>query len=200
MAHIDYYLSTTSPNVYNAGLRLEEIAARHGATITYKPIDTMVVFARTGGTPLPDRHENRKAYRLQELRRASVLAGHPINVQPMFFPTNPAPSAYAVIAAQNAGGGNLGELVYALARACWAEEKDIAEDTVIKTCLEGAGFDPGLSDSGLLSGAEIYPANTEEAIARGAFGVPTYFTDTGDEWFWGQDRLVQLDQYLAGNL
>ena len=44
MAHIDYYFSTVSPWAYLAGNRLEEIAARHGATITYKPIDLGSLF------------------------------------------------------------------------------------------------------------------------------------------------------------
>ena len=48
---IDYYFSTLSPFSYLAGQRLEEIAARHGAAITYKPFDIMTLFARTGGTP-----------------------------------------------------------------------------------------------------------------------------------------------------
>ncbi len=84
-------------------------------------------------------------------------------------------------------------------RACWAEEKDIAEDAVIRECLEAAGFDPGLADSGLLAGAEAYSRNLEEAVERGVFGSPFYITDT-DERFWGQDRLDDLDLHLAGEL
>ena len=199
MPHIDYYMSPTSPNVYNGGMRLEAIAKKHGATITYKPVDMAKIFAQTGGTPLPDRHENRKEYRLQELGRAAKLVGHKINLQPMFFPANAAPASYAIIAAQNAGGGDLGALCYALARACWAEEKDIAGDDVIKAALVEAGFDPGLTDSGLLSGAETFTRNTEEAVRAGVFGVPFYITD-GDVRFWGQDRLEMLDLCLSGGL
>lgn len=199
MAQIDYYLSTSSPNVYNAGLRLEAVAKKHGATITYKPVDTGTVFAQTGGTPLPQRHESRRAYRLQELARSAKLAGHPINVEPMYFPVNAAPSGYAVIAAQNAGGGDVGALVYALARATWAEQKDISDDAVIGDCLEEAGFSRGLTMSGMLEGAETFARFTEEAINAGAFGVPFYITD-GDARFWGQDRIDMLDKHLSGAL
>ncbi|MFQ6549269.1 2-hydroxychromene-2-carboxylate isomerase [Aestuariibius sp. 2305UL40-4] len=199
MAHIDYFFATISPFTYLAGTRLEEIAGRHGATITYKPLDIIALFGRTGGVPPKDRHENRKAYRLQELRRGGTKAGLKLNLQPAHWPTNPAPSSYAIIAAQKEGGGDLGTLVHGICRACWAEEKDIAQDDVIKACLEAAGFDPGLADSGLLSGAETYAANLEEAVSRGAFGAPFYITD-GDERFWGQDRLDDLDAHLAGRL
>ena len=41
MPHIDYYFATISPYTYLAGMRLEEIAAKDGATITYKPVDIM---------------------------------------------------------------------------------------------------------------------------------------------------------------
>ena len=197
MAHIDYYFATISPNTYIAGTRMEEAAGRHGATITYKPLDIMALFARTGGTPPKDRHPSRQEYRLIEIERQARKNAMPINPKPAFWPTNPAPSSYAIIAAQSAGGGDLGGLVHAITRACWAEEKDIADDAVIKACLEGAGFDPGLADSGLLQGAETYAANLEEAVDAGVFGAPFYITDDGAR-FWGQDRIEDLELHLSG--
>ena len=122
-----------------------------------------------------------------------------MNLKPAHFPTNPAPSAYAVIAAQNAGGGDVGALCHNFLRACWAEEKDIAQDDVIRDCLSQAGFDPSLANSGLLSGAETYSSNLEEAVRSGVFGAPFYIVD-GSERFWGQDRVADLDAFLSGNL
>jgi len=199
MPHIDYYFATISPFTYLAGSWLEQIAAAQGATITYKPVDILSLFGRTGGLPPKDCHPNRQAYRAQELRRAAIKSGLPITMQPAFFPTNPAPSAYAIIAAQSSGGGDLGGLVHGFLRACWVEEKNIAEDDVVRACLESARFDPALADSGMLAGAETYAANLEEAVSRGVFGAPFYITD-GDERFWGHDRLDDLDLYLAGKL
>ncbi len=199
MAHIDYYFATISPFTYLTGTRPAEIAAAHGATITYKPLDIMQLFARTGGVPPKDRHPNRQEYRLQELRRRSALAGMPLNIKPAFWPTNPAPSSYAIIAAQEAGGGDLPALVAGLTSACWAEEKDVSQDEVIVACLEAAGFDGGLATSGLLAVAETYAANLEEAVNKGAFGAPFFITDT-DERFWGEDRLADLDAHLSGQI
>ena len=199
MGQIDYFFATYSPFTYLAGQRLEEIAARHGVSINYKPFDVVGVFARSGGTPLPQRPECRKEYRLQELQRQSRKHGLPINLQPAYFPPNGAPSAYAFIAAQKAGGGDLGKLAHSITRACWAEERDIADDAVIRDLLEQAGFDPGLADSGLLVGAETCAANLEEAGTRGVFGAPFYITDE-DQRFWGQDRLEDLDLYLSGKI
>lgn len=198
MGHIDYYFATISPFTYLAGTRLEEIAARHGAEINYKPFDIAACFGRTGGQPPKDRHPNRQEYRLQDLARQAKKLDLPLNLKPAHFPTNPAPSSYAFIAAQKAGGGDLGALAHGFTRAVWAEERDIAEDAVIRDLLEKAGFDPALADSGLLEGAEIYAANLEEAVNRGVFGAPFYFV--GDQRFWGQDRLEDLDLHLAGKL
>lgn len=199
MAHINYYFATLSPYTYLAGTRLEEIAAKHGATITYKPMDVIALFGRTGGTPPKDRHPSRQQMRLQEMARQAKKLGMPMNLKPAHWPTNGAPSAYAFIAAKNAGGGDLGALAHSITRACWAEEKDIADADVIKACLEGAGFDPALADSGLLAGAEEYAANLEEAVNAGVFGAPFYITED-DQRFWGQDRLPDLDLHLAGKL
>lgn len=199
MAHIDYYFATLSPYTYLAGTRLEQIAQKHGASITYKPLDVMALFARTGGTAPKDRHPNRQEMRLQELRRQAKKAALPLNLKPAHWPTNGAPAAYAIIAAQEAGGGDLGKLVHGITGAVWSAEKDIAEDAVIKAALEDAGFDPALADKGLFTAAETYARNLEDAVNAGAFGAPFYITD-GDERFWGQDRLDDLDAHLAGDL
>jgi 2-hydroxychromene-2-carboxylate isomerase len=199
MAHIDYFFSTVSPWVYFAGDRLERMAARHGATIAYKPVDLGALFPRTGGVALPDRHPSRQQYRLQELARHSRKLDMPLNPKPAYWPVNGAPAAYAIIAAQSAGGGDVGGLVRGILRALWAEERNIAEDDTIRACLAAAGFDPGLADKGLLMGAETYARNTEEAAAAGVFGAPFYVVDTGQN-FWGQDRLEDLDLHLAGRL
>lgn len=195
MAHIDYFTITLSPFAYLAGQGLEEVAKKHGATISYKPFNLMQVFEQTGGTPPAKRHPARQAYRMQELARIAKRNNLPINLKPAHFPANPAPSCYALIAAQDAGGGDLGGLCHGFMGACWAEDKDLADDAVIRACLEANGFDPKLADSGLLSGAQTFEKNTEEALQRNVFGAPSYVV--GDQVFWGQDRLSYLDDYLS---
>jgi 2-hydroxychromene-2-carboxylate isomerase len=195
MAHIDYYFSTTSPYAYLASNRLEAVAAKHGATITYKPLNTAMLFTRTGGKAPKDRHPARLAYRLVEMRRQAAQQGMDIHLEPAHWPTNPAPSSYAIIAAQKAGGGDLGALVHGVLRSVWAEQKDVAEEAVVADALEAAGFDRNLVNAGLLQGAEEYASNLEEAVSRNVFGVPFYLV--GDEPFWGQDRIADLDHYLG---
>lgn len=196
MTQIDYFLSPISTFSYLAGNGLEDVAQKHGATVIYKPFDILGVFARTGGVPPGQRHPSRQEYRLQELARVSKRNSMPLKLAPGFVPPNPAPAAYAIIAAQKAGGGDLGGLVQTILRGCFAEAKNIAEDEVIAEGLRANGFDPALAVSGMMAGADTYSANSEEAVSRGVFGAPFYLV--GAERFWGQDRLDYLDEYLAG--
>lgn len=196
MATIDYYLGTISPWCYLAGDRLEKIAQKHGATITYKPLDLLQLFDRTGGVRPAARHPSRLAYRKQEMLRWSAHLGMPMNMRPAHWPVNMAPSSYAIIAAQDAGA-DVGALVQGFLRACWAEERDISDDGVIREVLAAHGFDPELADKGLFIGAETFGRNLEEAANAGAFGAPFYIVRDTDERFWGQDRLDFLDRHLA---
>jgi len=194
LAHIDVFFSTLSPFTYLAGLRLPEIAARHGADVAYRPLDIMALFDRTGGVRPADRHPSRLAYRVQELRRQSARAGMALNLKPAFWPANPAPSSYAIIAVQ-ATGADAGPLAHAFGRAVWAEDRNIADDEVVRDVLAAQGFDPAIADRGMMAAADTYGRNLEDAVEKGVFGAPFYVV--GDELFWGQDRLDDLDLHLG---
>lgn len=195
MAEIDYFLALQSPYVYLAGDRPARIAARHGARLVYRPLDAAQLFPRTGGKVREERHPSRLAYARQDRARQAQKLGLPIAEAPLYASPNAAPAAYALIAAQSAGGGDLAAYVTAITRAMWAENRDIGDPEVIAAALTEAGFDPRVADRGLLMGAETYAANLELAVSRGVFGVP--FFVVGEQLFWGQDRLDDLDRHLA---
>ena len=162
--------SVISPYAYLGSDRLTAIAQRHNAEVIYKPLDVIALFVRTGGTASKDRHSSRKEYHAQDLVRQATKSGLKFTLQPAHWPVNQAPASSAFIAAQNAGGGDLGNLAHGMIRACWAEERNIAEETVIRECLVEPGFDPDLTETGLLPGAEEYSAKLEQAVEVGAFG------------------------------
>jgi len=197
MAQIDYFFSVFSPWTYLAGDRLERIAAKHGASITYKPLDVLALFDRTGGVRPAARHPSRMAYRNQELERWAKHLGMEMILKPTIYPPNAAPGSYAVIAAQAAGGGDVGALVRAILRALWVEDRNIGEDEVLREKLAETGFDPNLVTTGLFTGAMAYEKNLEEAVDRGVFGAPFYIVRETDQRFWGQDRLDFLDAHLG---
>lgn len=194
MARIDYYFTPLSPFTYLAGTRLEEIATRHGVDIEYKPFNLAEVGKHTGFVPLPDRPEARKTYRLAELKRIADHVGLPINLHPAHWPTNPVPACTTVISAQMVGG-DVGALCHRIMKATWADEEDVAEDHVLRKCLEETGFDAGITDRDMLSAVEIFEKNTQDALNAQIFGSPSYVVD--HHVFWGQDRLEYLDRHLA---
>lgn len=194
MARIDYFFSILSPFTYLAGDRLERVAAKHGAEITYRPADLMKVFAETGGVPVPKRHPSRQEYRLQDLRRLSRRSGMRINLQPAHWPTDAFPGSAAIIATQ-LYGGNAGAVAQSLLAACWAEDKDVADPKVVAEALAMEGLDAATLAVELSRARRIFEENTEAALKNGVFGSPFYVVD--GERFWGQDRLDHLDDHLA---
>ena len=92
------------------------------------------------------------------------------------------------------------KLSYALLRAVWVEERNVADHPTLAAIADENGMD----GKALLAATENaavqaeYQANTDEAMARGVFGAPTYVFD--DELFWGQDRLDMLEWRLRQKL
>lgn len=192
---IDYFYFPLSSYGYLAGPKLVQIAQKHDAKITYIPFGLPQVFAATGGALPKDRHPSRMAYRAQDLVRAAAIAEMPLNLHPIHWPTNAVPAMCALIAAQKDGSGDVHGLAQGFLHACWAEDRNIAEDDVICDLLDAHGFSRGLAMSGLLSGAEQIERNTALALERGVFGAPFFIV--GDEKFWGNDRLDHLDRHLS---
>ena len=195
MATIEYFYTLLSPFTYLANDRLEQIAARHGCDIDYRPVDFFQVLPETGGLPVPKRHPFRQQYRLQELARLSERAGLDFNIHPAHWPVDGTAACVSVIAA-GALGADMGTLSRAFLRAVWAEERDISDQDTIDAILTEQGADPVAVKSGLPAATEAYQANTALSADRGVFGAPFYIVD--GERFWGQDRLDHLDWHLAG--
>lgn len=194
MTKIDYFYSLLSPFTYLAGMKLEEIAARHGADIVYRPTDLFKVFNETGGLPVPKRHPFRQEYRLQELNRLPKMAGLPLNIQPKHWPVDATAASVAVISIVQAGGDG-GAISHAFLRACWAEDRDISDRETIAAILSENGFDLAEVERGSEAASEEFAANTQRALDNGVFGAPFYVVD--GERFWGQDRLAHLDWHLG---
>jgi 2-hydroxychromene-2-carboxylate isomerase len=194
--NIDYYFATVSPYAYLGHDRLVAIAQRYAATVAVKPINLGDVFPVSGGLPLSKRAPQRQAYRLVELRRWSQYLNKPMNIQPRYFPVNGDLAAFWILAAAESGSTQALALAGAVGRALWEQERNIADAATMEAIAAECGL-PG-SLAGRAQAPEIaekYAALTQEAIARGVFGAPTYVV--GDELFWGQDRLDFLDRKMA---
>jgi 2-hydroxychromene-2-carboxylate isomerase len=195
---IDYYFSLVSPWTYLGDARLTRIAKQHGAEINYKPTNLGRVFPETGGLPLGKRAPARRAYRMQELIRWRDHLAVPITLEPAFFPANEWPAAGMVIAAKRQGL-DCGPLVNGFLTAVWAEERNIADTDTMLAIANERGFNGAALLEMAESDASIkdtWNQNSDEALAAGVFGAPSYVI--GENLYWGQDRLEFVDRKLAG--
>ena len=195
LAEIEYFFTLVSPFAYLGHRAFLDLADAHGAKVRYKPVMLAKVFGNSGAVPLAERPKARQDYRLLELQRWRAKRGLPLNLKPKHFPTNPALADRTVIAMVDAGR-DPGAFAEAVFRACWAEERDIADRGVLADKLTEVGHEP----EAILAAAEgeaaqrTYDENTAEAIRFNAIGSPTYVLD--GEVFWGQDRLDLLAEAL----
>ena len=199
MGHaVDYYFAPQSPWAYLGHQRLVEIAARAGATVRVMPIDLGgKVFPISGGLPLGQRAPQRQAYRLVELQRFSEHLNAPLNLKPKFFPVGGDDAARLIIAADLAQGSAAAmQVAGAVLSACWAQERNIADDKVLAELLAEQGLPAALLEQSHSQAVqERYEAYTQAAIDAGVFGAPSYVV--GGEIFWGQDRLDFVERVLS---
>ncbi len=198
MKVVDYYMTPVSPFAYLGHDRLRAICTRHGAEIRLKLMDLGKVFPASGGLALKDRAPQRRAYRMLELKRWRDYLQMPLVLEPRHFPVPPHAAASAIIAVRQTHGTTAAlDVAGDCLRAVWAEDKDIADEATLAGILAKRGFDADalLARAQSPEVAQRYEAETQEAIARGVFGAPSFIYD--GQLYWGQDRLDFLDRALA---
>ena len=195
---VDYYFAPQSPWAYLGHQRLADIARRTGANIRVMPMDLGgKVFPISGGLPLGQRAPQRQAYRLVELQRFSEHLGAPLHLKPKYFPVGGDDAARLIIAADMAQGADAAMAVAgAVLSACWAQERNIADEKVLTELLAEQGLPAALLEKSHSQAVqERYDAYTQAAIDAGVFGAPSYVID--GEIFWGQDRLDFVERALT---
>ncbi|MBL4581226.1 MAG: 2-hydroxychromene-2-carboxylate isomerase [Gammaproteobacteria bacterium] len=192
--HIDYYLSLISPWSYLGHAKLVKMAEQHDAAISIWPVDFSVIFSSTGGLPLPKRSEQRKAYRMQELRRWRDHTKVELNLEPKHFPVSDKLAATMVVNLRKQDASKAIRLAGACLGACWLEERDISNaDTLLAIAAENnLDGDALLVDRDAVT--EEIAKDSAKAVELGVFGAPSY--RFGEQLFWGQDRLEFLKKEL----
>ena len=171
---------------------------RCNATLQHRPVNAGEIFSKTGGLSLKDRSAERQAYRLRELARWRERLKIKLNLEPKFFPASSQLADKVIIATRDLGI-DPGPLTNAFMRTVWVEDENIADPEVVKTVLDAQGLDAVIlmASAQQEETARLLATNTEEAISRGVFGLPSYVT--AHDLFWGQDRLEFLESSLTGH-
>ena len=193
---VDYFFAPQSPWTYLGHERFAALLRASGASVRVRPVDLGQVFPVSGGLPLPKRAPQRQAYRLVELKRYSEYLHAPLNPQPRYFPVSGDDAARLIIAVDERDGSAAAmKITGAILAAVWAQERHIADDKVLAELLAEQGLDSArLEQSHSQAVQERYERDTQEAIAAGVFGAPSYVID--GEIFWGQDRLDFVERKL----
>ncbi|WP_439589567.1 2-hydroxychromene-2-carboxylate isomerase [Hydrogenophaga sp.] len=186
---VDYYFAPQSPWTYLGHERFAALVRETGATVRVLPADLGKVFPISGGLPLHKRAPQRQAYRLLELRRFSQALDVPLNPEPRFFPVVADPAARLITAVALRDGADAAmRLTGAVTSAVWAQERDIADLSVLAALLAETGLSAARLDDSLQPDVQTrYDQQTQAAIDAGVFGAPSYVIE--GELFWGQDRL-----------
>lgn len=194
---IDYFFAPQSPWTWLGHERFVVLAREYDAQVRVKPMDLGRIFPLSGGLPLAKRAPQRQAYRLVELRRFSDHLGVPLNLHPRFFPVAGDPAARLIVATSRAHGSAAAlALTGAVLKACWVQERDIADAATLSALLAECQLPAALADAAATPEVQAeYDAHTEEATALQVFGAPSYVID--GEIFWGQDRLDFVARRLA---
>lgn len=194
-----FYYDFGSPNAYLAHRVIPGIEARTGAKFRHVPVLLGGLFKLTGnkapmvayaGVP------NKLAYEWREMER--FIARHGITAFRMnpHFPVNTLLLMRGAVAAE--GEGVAGAYVEAMFRGLWEEGRKLDDPDVVAQALAEAG----LPAERLLAGAQEQAvkdrlaANTQEAFAQGAFGIPSFVV--GGELYFGKDKLREVEEAMAG--
>lgn len=179
------YYDFNSPYAYLATERIDDLIP--GAE--WKPIAFAVVLRQTGR--LEDSLKRDPAVIVADVSERIAQRGLPPLAPPDAWPIDSwslMPMRAALVAAQR---GRVREFSHAAFRKSFVESRSLSElDTVLAAAQE-ADLDPDEVEAGIQR-PEIkqqLKANTDEALERGVFGIPT--VAIGDQLFWGDDHLEE---------
>ncbi|MGE0666732.1 MAG: 2-hydroxychromene-2-carboxylate isomerase [Sphingomonadales bacterium] len=192
---IDFYLGLGSRYSYLAATQLDRIELQHGCRFVWKPIASGMLIARRGASPFhgePVSGQYDWAYREYDARSWAEFYGVPFR-EPAAFRTDPAALALACLAAELQGA--LVACCRLLHRMIFVDGA-VIDDPAIASVPGALGIDAArfTQDMAAAEVAARHEALIDEARARGAFGVPSFFL--GERLFWGNDRLVLLEAAL----
>ena len=195
MKPVEFLFDFGSPNAYLVHRVIPEIAARTGIRFDYTPILLGGIFKATGNqSPLTAFAgiRNKPAYENLEIVRfvkRHGIDGFGFNPH---FPINTLMAMRGAVAAQRLGV--FGRYVDEVFRYMWRDHRKMDDPAVLHAALA----ESGLPADALFAAAQDPEVkqqladNTADAVARGAFGSPTFFVD-GEMWF-GKERLRDVEE------
>ena len=194
MKTFEFWFDFGSPAAYLASTQIANIEAATGARAVWRPMLLGGVFQATGNHS-PATIPAKGRYTFIDFDRFARRYGVPLRYNP-HFPINTLMLMRGAVGMQLRDPERFADYCAAMFQAIWVESLDMNDASVVGQALHRAGFEPqsllALTQEPDVKAA--LKAATEEAVARGVFGAPTFFV--GDQMFWGQDRIDFLKEAL----
>jgi 2-hydroxychromene-2-carboxylate isomerase len=184
---VEFLFDFGSPTAYLAYTQLPRIAAERGAQIVWRPILLGGVH-KASGNASPITVPAKGRWMFDDISRWAKRYGVPFKMNP-HFPINTIALMRGAVGVQMKMPDDFLRYVEAMYDAVWVKAKNMGDPEEVARVLGEAGLDAKRIFA-LVGEQEVkdqLKANSDEAVARGVFGAPTFFV--GDEMFFGQDRL-----------
>jgi 2-hydroxychromene-2-carboxylate isomerase len=194
---IAFHFDFISPYGYFASLRIEELAARHGRDVDWRPMLLGVAVMKVMGlkplmdTPLKGDYVRRDV--LRYARRHGVPLRRDLNASV----GNPLPAARAFYWVKQQQPHLQAAMAHALFHAFWAEGRDLSTPETVAAITLPPGIDRAALAEATASeeAATLLRNAVASSIKAGIFGSPTIVVD--GEPFWGTDRLADVSAWLS---
>lgn len=197
---LEFFYDCSSPWTYLAFTKIEEVAARHGADLVWRPILVGGVFNSVNPSVYESRERPVKVkarYYKKDMQDWAHLYGLKITDPSALaiFPVNSVKAMRGAFVAHE--HGKISPYSRRVFETYWGGNRDISKDEVLREIVREVGLDEAeyFRKIALPEYKEKLKSNTDELIERGGFGSPTMFVD-GDMYF-GNDRLMLVEHALA---
>lgn len=195
---IELIFDFVSPNAYLIWQPLKALAEKHRAELVITPAFLGGMHKMTGNAPPFMRDADVKGkneYAMLEMNRYIAKYGLTKFKMNPKFPFNTVTLQRLLLAVES---DERMALIEALQPGVWEQRLDVTDPDVLAKILTDAGYDAKalLEKTQDPTIKQELMDNTEKAVARGAFGIPTMYID--GEMYFGKERLGQIDEQLQG--
>ena len=187
MSTLPFYFDYACPWAYLGSCRVESFFQDLGVEVDFRPVQLATLKGPAAAAQMPSMSERKQAWHDDDIRAWSEMIGADLDLSARHLITRSTRRALkGALVAKDAG--RFREFHYPAYRARWAEARNPADPEVLRELLAGAGLDLDAALERVESPEleERIERDTQDAIAKGVFGVPTMFV--GDRMFWGNDR------------
>jgi 2-hydroxychromene-2-carboxylate isomerase len=195
MPTVDFWYELASTYSYLAADRVEGVARVMGVAVRWRPFLLGPIFGAQGWTTSPFNLYPAKGANMWRDVERTAARHHIAWNQPTTLPRNSLLAArVALVGADQGWIANFSRAVF---RANFVEDRDIGDAATIAAIVDRLGLDASvIEQANAASNKARLRAQTEEAIALGIYGAPSF--TVGTELFWGHDRMEQAFQWAAG--